>query len=112
MKTGKNSPFFDGCLSDGTKTIRVYGYNPDVRRWLFDTQEQAECTVILSGCSIKPERNGQELEVFVNKQTTFEKSRKIFAVPKEEPQGKISISSAAAMDNNSKVTVEVKIVSK
>ena len=34
---------------------------------------------------------------------------KLFAVPKEEPQ---SISGAAAMNSNSKVTVEVKIVTK
>ena len=83
MKTGKNSSFFDGRLSDGNKTIRVYGYDPDVRRRLFETQEQTDGTVVLSGCSVKPERSGQQLEVFVNKQTTIEKSSKSFAVERK-----------------------------
>jgi hypothetical protein len=113
MKTGKSSSFFDGRLSDGNKTIRIYGYDPDIRRRLFDTQQQADRTVVVSGCSIKPERNGQDLEVFVNKHTTIEKSTKTFTVAQEEdPQATISIKNAAAMDNTSKVTVEVKIVSK
>ena len=99
MKTGKNSPFFNGCLSDAAKTIRVYGYDPDARRGLFETQEQTDRTVPISGCSIKPECRGQELEVFVNKLTTIQKSCKNFPVTKDSAPEQVSISSAAAMEN-------------
>lgn len=42
MKKGNGSNFFDGRLSDNSKSIRVYGYDPDVRRRLFDTQKQSD----------------------------------------------------------------------
>ena len=35
MKQGSGSSFFDGKLSDNDTSIRVYGYDPDVRRRLF-----------------------------------------------------------------------------
>ena len=111
-KTGKSSPFFGRMPSDGAKTIRVYGYDPDARRRLFEIQEQTDRTVVISGCSIKPEHKGQELEVFVSKLTIIKKSCKNFPVPKDSAPEQVSISSAAAMDNNSKVTVQVNTVTK
>lgn len=112
MKKGKNSNFFDGHLSDGNKTIRIYGYNRDVRRKLFGTQETANRTVLLSGCCVKTARNGQDLEVFVSKQTSVEESSKQFVVTKHDPFKKISIDNAVTININTKITVEAKVMSK
>ena len=81
MKSGAGSSFFDGKLSDSKKSIRVYGYDPDVKRRLFDAQTQQNRTIVLSSCAVKQSRNGTDLEVFVNKRTSIEPSTKNFSIP-------------------------------
>ena len=57
MKDGAGSSFFDGKLSDDKKSIRVYGYDPEVKRKLFNAQSQEKNTVLLSSCSVKQSRD-------------------------------------------------------
>ena len=56
----------NGRLSDNEKSIRVYGYDPEVRRRLFESQSETDRTIMLSNCSVKTAKNGTDLEVFVN----------------------------------------------
>ena len=112
MRKGKGSDYFDGRLSDGNKTIRVFGYDPEARKRLFNSQQQPPRTVLLSGCTVKTEKYGNDLEVFVNKSTTVKESSKSFSVPDQKPQDKVSITSTANLKINSKVTVEATVVSK
>ena len=83
MKKGKRSNYFDGCLPDDEKSIRVYGYDSEVRCELFESQTQPHRTILLSNCSVKMAKNGTHLEVSVNKSTTIQKSTNDFTAPNE-----------------------------
>ena len=82
MKKGLGSSYFDGKLSDNNKSIRVYGYDPGVRRKLFDPQSEEAGMIIIAGCYVKNAKGStKDLEVFVNKQATITKSDKVFTAP-------------------------------
>ena len=61
MKQGSGSSYFDGKLSDNERSIRIYGYDPTVRRKLFTSQTQENRAIRLT--------------------TAIEKSEKVFTVP-------------------------------
>ena len=82
MKQGTGSSYFDGKLFDNEGSMRVYGYDPTVRRKLFTSQTEENHAILLTGCCVKNARNSTtDLEVFVNKHTTIQKSDKVFALP-------------------------------
>ena len=110
-REGKNSTFFDGDLRDDSSSIRVYGYDKDVRRKLFDCQKEGE-TILLSGCSVKKARNGKDLEVFVSNSTTIEKSKKAFTVPCDiSDDTVVFIDKLGDISTNKHITIEVKVIS-
>lgn len=113
MKDGAGSRFFDGKLSDNKKSIRVYGYGPDIKHKLFSAQTQQSRTVLLSACSVKQSRDGTGLEVFVNKRTTIETSNKHFTIPESTSTSAVAepvlLRQVQELPKHTRVTVEVKI---
>ena len=62
MKDSKTCSYFDGELTDGKSSIRLFGFNSIVRRKLLDA-EQSSKPIVLVDCEVKKSRRGQELEV-------------------------------------------------
>ena len=81
MKKGKSCSYFDGEISDGKGSMRMFGFDSGVRRKLIEHQSQNDA-VSLSYCEIKHARQGDQLEVLVNKFTEIEKRTKEFNVTK------------------------------
>ena len=62
MKTGSGYPYFDGEITDGKGTMRIYGFDSSVRRRLLEFEGNKHA-VSMSKCEVKKNRSGEELEV-------------------------------------------------
>lgn len=62
MKQSKSCSFFDGKISDGKSSMRLFGFDSGVRRKLLSAEESKN-PVALVNCEVKHSRHGQELEV-------------------------------------------------
>ncbi len=67
----KTCSYFDGQITDGKATMRVFGFDSDVRRKLVEF-EDSKNAVALTNCEVKRSRKGEELEVLVTKKTVEE----------------------------------------
>ena len=79
MKKTKTSSYFDGEINDEHMSLRIFGYDSNVRRKLFEFQSRGE-PVVLSKCAVKRSRDGKELEVFASSNTSVATSSKKFDV--------------------------------
>ena len=79
MKKSKTCSYFDGEVTDGKSTVRVYGFDCRVRRKLVEFGESRN-VVVMSNCEVKRSQKGEELEILVTKHTEVEKSEKVFDV--------------------------------
>ena len=112
MKKSKTCSYFDGEVTDGKSTMRVYGFDCGVRRKLVEFGESRNA-VVMSNCEVKRSRKGEELEILVTKHTEVEKSEKVFDV--ESKFGKagekvITLKELHDLLPFQRVTVEVKAV--
>ena len=60
MKKSKTCDFFDGEISDGKSSIRLFGFDSSVRKQLFLNRQSP---VSISNCEVKNSRRGNQLEV-------------------------------------------------
>ena len=68
LKKSKGCAYFDGQITDGKTTMRLFGFDSSVRRRL---AELDSAPVALSHCEIKKSRKGEQLEV---SHTTYTKT--------------------------------------
>lgn len=109
MKKSKNNcNYFNGELGDGKSTMRVFGYDSNVRRQLWEHHEKDE-PVSLSNCQVKTSRDGDMLEVQVGKFTEVKRSEKKFNA-KKVTTSTIKMSELQGFKEYSIVTVEVKVM--
>ena len=66
LKKSKGCAYFDGQITDGKTTMRLFGFDSSVRRRLAEFPDSTP--VALSHCQIKKSRKGEQLEV---SHTTF-----------------------------------------
>lgn len=120
VKTGKSNSkvkYFEGQLSDGSKTVRFVSFEPNLRRQIEAAQENGSA-VQLKNCAVKRNRQ-QDLEVLASTQTKILNSPKKFKIGenvlKEFEEGKCSEMSTLEELNNvaelQGVTVSGKVVS-
>jgi len=69
--------YFDGCLSDGSKTVRFVSFDPKLRPQIEKAKEDLR-GVSLTNCAVK--RNRGEMEVVVSTQSKILNSPKKFKV--------------------------------
>ena len=62
LKKSKGCTYFDGQITDGKTTMRLFGIDSSVRRRLAEL-ESDNTPVALSHCEIKKSRKGEQLEV-------------------------------------------------
>ena len=58
MKKSRNCAYFDGEISDGKASLRIFRFNSAVRRKLADFQEGSSA-VALSHCEVKKSQKGE-----------------------------------------------------
>ena len=114
MKKSKTCSYFDGHITDGKATMRVFGFDSGVRRKLVEFEDSKKA-VALTNCEVKKARRGEDLEVLVTKKTEVEKSEKVFevkSVPAEtKKMGKIiMLKELTGLAPFQVVSVEVKVV--
>jgi hypothetical protein len=73
MKKSRSCPFFDGKISDGRSSMRLFGFDPNARDILAN-YNQTKQPVVLGNCEIKPSRLSEDLEIFVTRKTEMEES--------------------------------------
>ena len=61
MKKSKTCAYFDGEISDGKSTMRLFGFDCSVRRKLMEGGSGT--TLVLSNCEVRKSRHGDQLEV-------------------------------------------------
>lgn len=113
MKKGSGSSYFDGKLSDDNKSMRVYGYDPGVRRKLFESQTEEPSAIIITGCSVKNARGSTtDLEFrSVNKHATITKSDKVFTAPTSTTGQTTPINEICELSVNTFVDVKITVCS-
>ena len=81
VKKSRTCNYFDGELTDGKLNMRLFGFDSaeGVRRKLQVFQGK-DATVMLSNCEVKRSRKGQQLEIFLGKESQVEVSAKKFDV--------------------------------
>ena len=62
MKKSRNCAYFDGEISKGKASLRIFRFDSAVRRKLADFQEGSS-TVALSHCEVKKSQKGEQLKV-------------------------------------------------
>ena len=83
MKKSCSTSYFDGQLTDGKGSMRMYGFVSGVRRKLWDMSYETTKTpeaVLLTNCEVKESDKTGELQVLVTKDTQVLKSEKEFDV--------------------------------
>ena len=111
VKKGKRSVYFDGTLTDGTSHIRVVGFNPDQQHKLssyFDEKEPAR----LINCEFKPTREGNTMQIMLEKFTEITSSTKKIAIPEDDPStpNVIKIIDLPSINNFQRVSFDIKVV--
>jgi len=120
VKTGRSNTkvkYFEGQLSDRSKTVRFVSFEPNLRRKVEEAQQKGSA-IQLRNCAVKRNRQ-QELEVLASTQTKIENSPKKFkindTVLKEFEEKKCSAVSTLEQLNDvaemQAVTVRGKVVS-
>ena len=82
MKQGGSCDYFDGSLTDGKATIRVYRFDPRIHEKLVKFHENKD-SLMISNCVIKPSQRGDQLEVRMTKYTDINKSDRALSVDLE-----------------------------
>ena len=62
LKKSKGCAYFDGQITDGKTTMRLFGFDSSVRRRLAELESEST-PVALSYCEVKKSRKGEQLEV-------------------------------------------------
>ena len=114
MKKSKTCSYFDGQITDGKTTMRVFGFDAGVRRKLVEFEDTKKA-VALTNCEVKRSRRGEDLEVLVTKKTEVEKSEKVFEVESVSAETKkmgkiIMLKELMDLVPYQVVSVEVKVV--
>ena len=77
MKPGKRAKFFEGKLTNGTRTMRMVGFRSHQQNQLATYHAKP---VALHDCKVKPARQSQELEVLMKLNTQIQSSPHKFDV--------------------------------
>ena len=75
MKPGKRAKFFEGKLTDGTKTIRMVGFRSHQQNKLATYHSKP---VAIHDCEVKSARQSDELEILMKSNTRIETSPRKF----------------------------------
>lgn len=114
MKQSDTCSYFDGQITDGKSSMRLFGFDSTARRQLVDFNESKK-PVSLSNCTVRRARKGNKLEILVSKDTGILKSEKKLNVDidaiMEYPTGKIAtLEETMQMQQFERVTVSVKVI--
>lgn len=115
MRKSKNtSSFFDGNITDGHSSMRIFGFDSRVRKRLMEF-EKSVSPVTLDNCKVKRSRiNDTQLEVYVSPQTSISQSPKQYTIDVDtiidHSIGKVTaLKDIADLDIYERVTVVGKI---
>ena len=114
MKRSKRNPYFEGSISDGISSSRLFRFDGMVRRRQVDFEKKGQA-VVLDKCEVKPSRlNADQLEVLVSPKTMMEESGKVYQVIKQEAENsqegkEITMPEVKDTPCFERVTVKVKI---
>ena len=81
VKSSRNNTkmkYFEGQLSDGSKTVRFVSFEPKLRQQIEEAHEKCS-SIALRNCAVKRNRQ-QDLEVLVSSQTKIHSSPKKFKI--------------------------------
>lgn len=106
----KTTQFFEGPISDGKSSLRIYGFDSKVRRRLLDYETSGE-SLVLDNCEVK---TSKLTNVFVTSRTDLEKSDKSYEIDKtivvDVNEGKhVVIEDVYDLNCFERVTVEVQV---
>ena len=77
MKKSKKASFFEGAISDGSASMRLF--DSGMRRRLANFEESRE-PVTIGNCEVKPSRVNNDLELLVKSRSEVERSDKTYHV--------------------------------
>ena len=110
QKSKSGYEYFNGQVSDGTKKLRLVGFDSECQEHLTKFVEK-KTPVKATHCSIRKSRTTEELEVHVNKGTTFAQSpRKLNFDCVQPPKAvAVNITEARAMDDGALVNLTAQV---
>jgi hypothetical protein len=79
MKKSQTSPFFDGELTDGKSSLRLFRFDSTTRNLLADFKE-AKQPIILENCEIKESQVNDNIEIHVSSKTEVEESTEEYEI--------------------------------
>ena len=112
MKQSSTCSYFDGEITDGKSSLRLYGFESTVRRKLVDYKESKK-PVSLFNCTVKHTRNGEKVEILVTKDSGIVKSEEELDVDIDtlDSNGRIvTVQETMGMQQFERVTVCVKVI--
>ena len=81
MKKTSKSLFFDGSITDGKTSMRIYGFDTNVRKQLADFEQ---APLVIGNYEVKRFRmEPHELEVFVPSRTELHNNDKAYSIDKD-----------------------------
>ena len=63
MKKSKSCSYFDGEISDGKASMRLFGFDSGIRTKLLEYESKKSISLV--NCEVKQSRQGQQLEVII-----------------------------------------------
>ena len=113
MKRSRSSSFFEGSITDGKASMRLYGFDSTVRRKLSHFMDATQ-SVVLDNCEVKPSRLNDNLELYVSPRTEMERSAKSYEVHHEDKNSNTTGKEVLLADIDDlpcyeRVTVNVKV---
>ena len=112
-QSGTGYRYFDGSLTDGSKTVRVVGFDTKIQQKLADFQARKEPVAILN-CEVKEGKWNSGLEVHTRKSTDIQKSPTKLdatAIITKLPTDLITLDQLQTIENFQRVTVKIKVIS-
>lgn len=102
--------YFDGLVSDGTRRLRIVGFNMKTLQQLSDFHTKNEA-VKLDNCQIKKSLS-EELELVVNRTTSVSHSPfKFNVVPLNNKTIEVTLTDLDNLDDGTKITVRATVLS-
>ena len=81
MKKASKSSFFNGSITDDKMSMRIYGFDTNVRKRLADFEQ---APLVFGNCEVKRSRiQPHELEVFVPSHTKVHNNDKSYSIDKD-----------------------------
>ena len=108
-KSSSGCHYFDGSLTDGTKSLRVVGFDTKVQQRLMDFHSRKE-PVALVNCEVKQGKYSSNMELHMRKTTDVLKSPVKVDITSNLPPDLITLDELPALDNFQTVSVSIKVL--